>query len=387
MQVITLLQELIKRPSITPNDEGCQTYLAKLLNNAGFTSEHIPFAEVENLWATHGSGAPVLVFAGHTDVVPTGDIKQWHGDPFDPFIKDGYVYGRGSADMKAGVAAMVLAAIDYVKANPNHAGTIAIMLTSDEEGPAQNGIKRLMPYLYERGESIDYAVFTEPSSIETLGDMIKIGRRGSMHGYVTLKGKQGHIAYPDKTANPIHAAGNIIDGLISEVWCEGNHAFQPTSFQISNINGGTGADNVVPGDVKFNFNWRFSTEVTPEDLKSRTIHIIESSLAKTAKASGKIIDYDISWHLSGEPFLTEEKTLVKAMKHVCEDTLGITPVLSTSGGTSDARFVAPFDVEVVEFGPVNKTIHQINESVKISDVEDTKLVLQKLLERLYGQPN
>lgn len=384
MHVITVLQELIKRASITPKDEGCQQYLTNYLKQAGFQTEQIDFAEVKNLWAVHGTGAPVTVFAGHTDVVPTGDISQWSSDPFEPVIKDGYLYGRGSADMKSGVAAMVAAAIDYVKQNPNHKGSIAIILTSDEEGPAQNGIKRLMPFLHARGNKIDYAVFTEPSSVTELGDMLKIGRRGSMHGYLTLKGKQGHIAYPDKTANPIHAAGTIIDKLSSEVWCNGNHAFQPTSFQISNINGGTGADNVVPGDVKFNFNWRFSTELTPEDLQSRTLHIIENCLANTAKQTGKIIDYDIDWHVSGEPFLTEEKTLVKTMKQVCQDVLGITPVLSTSGGTSDARFVAPFGVEVVEFGPVGKTIHQINECVKISDVEGTELVLKKLLERLYG---
>lgn len=380
----TLLLDLLARPSVTPNDAGCMDVLGDYLRNHGFEVETHTFGEVKNFWARHGDSAPLTVFAGHTDVVPVGDEKNWHSPAFEPTERDGYLYARGAADMKSGVAAMCVAAVEFVKANPDYHGSIAIMLTADEEGPAQDGIRKFMPYLVEQGIEMDYAVFTEPSSVEQLGDMIKNGRRGSMHAHLTLFGKQGHVAYPDNAANPIHAMGSIITALSREVWCEGNDSFPATSKQIWSMDGGVGANNVIPGQAELSFNFRFSTELSSQDIEQRVEAIVKRELDNEFSATGKRYTYELTYEVSGEPFLTPEGELVNAMRDACTEVLGITPVLSTSGGTSDARFVAPFGVQVVEFGPVNKTIHQVNECVKISDLQPLTETYQRLLEKLHG---
>ncbi len=379
-----LLNDLLARPSITPNDAGCMDIIGNYLSEHGFHIEEKTFAEVKNFWACHGNGAPLTVLAGHTDVVPPGDEKNWHSPPFQPSERDGYLYARGAADMKSGVAAMCVAAVEFIRANPDYNGSIAIMLTADEEGPAQNGIRKFMPYLVEQGVKMDYAVFTEPSSVNVLGDMIKNGRRGSMHAHLTLFGKQGHVAYPDNAANPIHALGSIITALSREVWCTGNDDFPATSKQIWSMRGGVGANNVIPGEAELGFNFRFSNELTSKAIEARVEEIVQQQLEKEYQETGKRFQYQLSYSVSGEPFLTPEGALVNAMREACTEVLGITPELSTSGGTSDARFVAPFGVQVVEFGPVNKTIHQVNECVKISDLEPLTQTYQRLLEKLHA---
>lgn len=384
MNTKKLLLDLLARPSVTPDDAGCMDILGDYLTKNGFRVETTTFGEVKNFWAIHGDKAPLTVLAGHTDVVPTGDESLWHTPPFTPTEKDGYLYARGAADMKTGVAAMCVAAVDFVNANPDYNGSIAVMLTADEEGPAQDGIRKFMPYLVEQGITMDYAVFTEPSSVEVLGDMIKNGRRGSMHAHIKIIGTQGHVAYPDKAANPIHALGAIITTLSHEVWCQGNDSFPATSKQIWAVNGGVGASNVIPGEANLSLNFRFSTELTSADIERRVEDIIKTELQKEWENTGKSYDYEIRYEVSGEPFLTREGKLVNAMRDACTEVLGVTPVLSTSGGTSDARFVAPFGVQVVEFGPVNATIHQINECVKVADIEPLKNTYQRLLEKLHG---
>lgn len=384
MKTKTLLLDLLSRPSVTPNDAGCMGVLGDYLAANDFEIETVTFGEVKNFWARHGTKAPLTVFAGHTDVVPVGDEAAWHTPPFLPTEKDGYLYARGAADMKTGVAAMCVAAVEFIQANPDYDGSIAIMLTADEEGPAQDGIRKFMPYLVEQGIEMDYAVFTEPSSVEVLGDMIKNGRRGSMQAHLKVLGKQGHVAYPDKAANPIHALGTIITALSREVWCQGNDSFPATSLQIWSVQGGVGASNVIPGEAKLSFNFRFSTELTSAAIEQRVEKIVSTALQKIFQETGKEYTYELSYEVSGEPFLTREGELVNAMRDACTDVLGITPVLSTSGGTSDARFVAPFGVQVVEFGPVNATIHQVNECVKVADIEPLTQTYQRLLENLYG---
>lgn len=383
MNTKTLLLDLLARPSVTPNDAGCMDVIGDYLRQHGFHVEITTFGEVKNFWARHGDSAPLTVFAGHTDVVPVGDESAWHSPAFVPTERDGYLYARGAADMKSGVAAMCVAAVEFVKANPNDGGSVAVMLTADEEGPAQDGIKRFMPYLREQGVEVDYAVFTEPSSVETLGDMIKNGRRGSMHAHLTVFGQQGHVAYPDNAANPLHALGGIVTALSREVWCQGNDSFPATSMQIWAMNGGVGASNVIPGEANLSFNFRFSTELTSTMLEERIEEIVRETLAQERQVTGKAYDYQLTYEVSGEPFLTREGELVNAMRESCQEVLGITPVLSTSGGTSDARFVAPFGIQVVEFGPINKTIHQINECVKIADLEPLMQTYLRLLEKLH----
>ncbi len=370
MNTKKLLLDLLSRPSVTPDDAGCMDVIGDYLQAHGFTVEVATFGEVKNFWARHGTKAPLTVFAGHTDVVPVGDEKLWDSPAFEPTERDGYLYARGAADMKSGVAAMCVAAVEFIKANP---------------GPAQEGIRQFMPYLVDKGIEMDYAVFTEPSSVEVLGDMIKNGRRGSMHAHLKILGKQGHVAYPDNAANPIHALGLIITALSREVWCEGNDSFPATSKQIWSMNGGVGASNVIPGEANLSFNFRFSTELTSEMIEQRVENIVKAELEKEFQETGKAYRYELSYEVSGEPFLTREGELVNAMRDACTEVLGITPVLSTSGGTSDARFVAPFGVQVVEFGPVNKTIHQVNECVKVSDLEPLKNTYQRLLEKLHCQ--
>ncbi len=383
MNLYTLLTTLLTQPSISPNDAGCMDILADYLSQHGFSIETKTFGKVKNFWAIHGNQAPLTVFAGHTDVVPTGDEAEWISPPFKPTEKDGYLYARGAADMKSGVATMCVAAVEFIKANPDYKGSIAIMLTSDEEGEAKDGLRKFVPYLIDKGVQMDYAVFAEPSSVNQLGDMIKNGRRGSLHAHITIIGKQGHIAYPDKAANPIHALGDIISELTNEQWCRGNKYFQPTSLQIWEIDGGTGANNVIPATVQLNCNLRFSSELTSKTISERIENIVKKQINQYNAKTGKDFSYQIVFDISGEPFITPEGDLVNAMRDACTDVLGVTPVLSTSGGTSDARFVAPYGVQVVEFGPVNKTIHQVNECIKIADIEPLKNAYLRLLEKLY----
>ncbi|PID61419.1 MAG: succinyl-diaminopimelate desuccinylase [Gammaproteobacteria bacterium] len=384
MKTKELLLDLLARPSVTPNDAGCMDVLGDYLRAHGFSVEIVTFGDVKNFWARHGDAAPLTVFAGHTDVVPVGDESTWDSPPFEPTARDGYLFARGAADMKTGVAAMCVAAVEFIETNPDYNGSIAVMLTADEEGPAQDGIKKLMPHLVEQGVQMDYAVFTEPSSVEILGDMIKNGRRGSMHAHLKILGKQGHVAYPENAANPIHALGGIVTALSREVWCDGNDSFPATSKQIWSIDGGVGASNVIPGEANVSFNFRFSTELTSEKIAARVEQLVRQTLDDEHQATGKSYDYQLRYEVSGEPFVTREGALVNAMRDACTEVLGVTPVLSTSGGTSDARFVAPFGVQVVEFGPVNKTIHQVNECVKVADIEPLTLTYQRLLEKLHS---
>lgn len=383
MKTKDLLIDLLSRPSVTPDDAGCMDVLGNYLAANGFVIKTIVFGQVKNFWAIHGSQAPLTVFAGHTDVVPAGDESAWHTPPFTPTEKDGYLYARGAADMKTGVAAMCVAAVKFIQANPEYSGSIAIMLTADEEGPAKDGIRQLMPYLVNKGVQMDYAVFTEPSSVSVLGDMIKNGRRGSMQAELEIIGQQGHVAYPDKAANPIHALGAVIRDLTAEVWCSGNNSFSATSLQIWGVSGGLGTHNVVPPTASIGFNFRFSNELNSETIQQRVRALVENSLRQVGRDMGKTFSYKVDFDVSGEPFLTPEGVLVEAMRSACSEVLGITPTLSTSGGTSDARFVAPFGVQVVEFGPVNATIHQVNECVKIADIEPLTQVYYRLLDKIY----
>ncbi len=384
MKTKELLCDLLSRPSVTPDDAGCMQILGDYLRAHGFVIEEITFGEVKNFWARHGDSAPLTVLAGHTDVVPVGDEATWDSPPFQPTERDGYLYARGAADMKSGVAAMCVAAVDFITANPDYHGSIAIMLTADEEGPAQDGIKKLMPHLVEQGVKMDYAVFTEPSSVDVLGDMIKNGRRGSMHVHLKILGTQGHVAYPENAANPIHALGSIVTTLTHEQWCVGNDSFPATSLQIWDIRGGVGADNVIPAEADVSFNLRFSTQLTSESIAARIEEIVQATLTHEKAITGKHYDYQLDYRVSGEPFLTPEGELVNAMRDACREILAVTPVLSTGGGTSDARFVAPFGVQVVEFGPVNQSIHQVNECIRVADLEPLKATYQRLLEKLHG---
>lgn len=379
--VKNLLKQLINCPSVTPDDAGCMPILANYLTAHGFVILRHKIGEVENFWATHGSGSPMTVLAGHTDVVPAGDLNLWHSPPFEATERDGKLYGRGSADMKSGVAAMTVAAVDFVQQNPTHRGTVAILLTADEEGKAQDGLRKFIPYLIEeKGIHMDYAVFTEPSAEQVLGDTIKNGRRGSLHVAVTVYGKQGHVAYPEKAANPIHALGAVIEALVNEPWCAGNAFFPKTSLQIWSVEGGVGANNVIPGEAVLRFNMRYSTEVSSEQLLARIHTLIEQAL----QTQGEAYRFTLSHQLSGEPFLTAEGELVTAMQQSCQKILGRTPKLSTSGGTSDARFIAPYGVQVVEFGVVNDSIHQVNEHVEIAALAPFAAVLLDVLQQLNG---
>lgn len=371
-KTLALCCELIRRQSVTPDDAGCQALMKQHLDKLGFCYTPLPFGDVDNFWAERGNGGPILVFAGHTDVVPTGPAEQWHTPPFEPTLIDGALYGRGTADMKGSLAAMLVACEEFVAAHPDHPGRIGFLITSDEEGDAINGTVRVMEYLQEQGQAIDWCLVGEPSSTSQLGDTIKNGRRGSLGAILTVRGIQGHIAYPHLADNPIHRALPALHALASEVWDQGNDFFPPTSLQLSNIHGGTGATNVIPGTLEVQFNFRFSTEVTDETLRQRTEAIL----------SAHGLDYDIRWNLSGQPFLTPEGELVDAAIAGIKAVTGLDTELSTSGGTSDGRFIAPSGAQVVELGPVNATIHKLNEVVLAADLPRLAAIYREILERL-----
>lgn len=371
---LDLTLDLIRRPSVTPIDADCQTVMAERLAAIGFVIEKMRFGDVDNLWARRGSTAPVLCFAGHTDVVPTGELTRWHSDPFLPEIRDGKLYGRGTADMKSALAAMVVACERFVAEHPQHQGSIAFLITSDEEGPSINGTVKVIETLEARQEKITWCLVGEPSSTTQLGDVIKNGRRGSLNGILTVKGKQGHVAYPHLADNPIHRAAPALSALSAEVWDQGNAFFPATSFQISNISAGTGANNVIPADLTAVFNFRFSTEVTAEQLKARTHALLDQhGLA-----------YDLAWSLSGQPFLTAEGELVAAAQQAIRDVVGIETQLSTSGGTSDGRFIAPTGAQVLELGVLNATIHQIDEHVNVAELDPLTDIYQSIITRLLA---
>ncbi|HSM98290.1 MAG TPA: succinyl-diaminopimelate desuccinylase [Gallionella sp.] len=371
---LALARALIARSSVTPADDGCQDLIAKRLAAIGFRIEAMRCGDVLNLWARRGTTGPLVCFAGHTDVVPAGPIDRWHSDPFAPTERDGRLYGRGAADMKTSLAAFVTAAEAFIAAHPDHRGSIAFLLTSDEEGVAVEGTVRVVDALEARGERIDYCIVGEPTSTSRLGDMIKNGRRGSLSGTLIVKGIQGHIAYPHLVKNPIHMVAPAIAELAATTWDNGNEYFPPTSWQISNMNGGTGATNVVPGTVEIWFNFRFSTASTEQGLKDR-VHAILDKHGVT---------YDLKWELSGKPYLTAKGSLVAAISRAIEQSYGITPELSTSGGTSDGRFIADICPQVIEFGPLNATIHKLNECVGVADIEPLKQTYQRTLEILLG---
>jgi len=354
-----LARNLIARPSVTPADEGCQAVLIERLAAVGFEVERLRYGNVENFWARRGTAGPVLCFAGHTDVVPTGPLEEWQTPPFEPTLREGLLYGRGAADMKSGLAAMTTAAERFVAAHPGHRGTIAFLITSDEEGPSVDGTKRVVETLSARGERIDWCVVGEPSSESVLGDTIKIGRRGSLSGRLTVHGIQGHVAYPHLAENPVHTLAPALAELTSRTWDQGNEHFQPTTFQVSNLNAGTGAPNVIPGELKARFNLRYSPVQTLEGLKQT----VEGILGKHR------VRYTLEWYLSGEPFYTSPGALTQAVCAAVRDITGGVPKLSTGGGTSDGRFIATLGAQVVELGVVNATIHKVNEHVRAADIE------------------
>jgi succinyl-diaminopimelate desuccinylase len=374
-QAIELTQDLISRRSVTPADEGCQLVMRQRLAAAGFRIEPLPFGNVENFWARRGEAAPVLCFAGHTDVVPTGPLGDWHSDPFVPAIRDGLLYGRGAADMKSGLAAMVTATEEFVAASPDHRGSIAFLITSDEEGPSVDGTRRVVERLRERGERIEWCLVGEPSSEATVGDTIKIGRRGSLSGRLTVHGTQGHIAYPQLADNPVHAFAPALAELASRSWDEGTEHFQPTTFQVSNLNAGTGAPNVIPGELKARFNLRYSPVQTLEGLKETVERILRRHGVR----------YTLEWFVSGEPFFTPPGVLSRAVAAAVAEVTGAAPKLSTSGGTSDGRFIAPLGAEVVELGVVNATIHKVNECVRLADIDALHRMYVSMLRKLLGR--
>ncbi|HIF9083984.1 TPA: succinyl-diaminopimelate desuccinylase [Photobacterium damselae] len=369
--VISLAKDLLSRRSVTPEDAGCQDVMIERLRQLGFCIETMVFDDTTNLWARRGTQAPLFVFAGHTDVVPSGPIEQWHTHPFEPTIKDGMLYGRGAADMKGSLACMIVAIERFIAENPDHQGSIGLLITSDEEGPFINGTTRVVDTLEARNEKIDLCIVGEPSSTLVVGDVVKNGRRGSITGDLTVKGIQGHVAYPHLADNPVHRALPALAELAAKTWDNGNDYFPPTSFQIPNINAGTGASNVVPGECQVQFNFRFSTELTDEAIKAQVHKILDQHQ----------LDYHLNWTLSGHPFLTEKGTLVDAVVAAIEEVAHITPELSTSGGTSDGRFIARTGAQVIELGPVNATIHKVNECVKIEDLELLTDMYQKVLEK------
>ena len=371
---LDLSLQLLRQPSVTPEDHTCQTIMADRLSKIGFNIENMRFEDVDNLWARRGTEAPVFCFAGHTDVVPTGKLDAWESDPFKPEIRDGKLYGRGSADMKTALAAMVVASERFVEKHPNHKGSIAFLITSDEEGPSINGTVKVVDTLEARNEKLTWCLVGEPSSTNTLGDIVKNGRRGSLNANLTVKGKQGHVAYPHLAINPIHTAANAIAELCETVWDNGNEYFPATTFQISNINSGTGATNVVPGTLNTLFNFRYSTEVTAEQLKARTLEILDRHG----------VEYDIEWTLSGLPFLTPVGELVNAARTAILNVTGTETELSTSGGTSDGRFIAPMGAQVLELGVLNATIHQINEHVNIDELEPLAEIYEQILVELLA---
>ena len=371
---LQLALEMIEKVSVTPEDAGCQDLMISRLEKVGFKTERLRFGEVENIWLRRGEDGPVFTFAGHTDVVPTGPVEQWNNHPFKPVIKDGELHGRGAADMKGSLAAMVTACERFIELHPDHKGSIAFLITSDEEGPAVNGTVKVVETLEARNEKMTWCLVGEPSSTKLVGDVIKNGRRGSLGCELTVKGIQGHVAYPHLAKNPIHLASPALAELAAEEWDKGNDFFPATSFQISNINGGTGATNVIPGDLQVVFNFRFSTELTEDVLRQRT----ETILDKHG------LDYDIKWNLSGHPFLTDAGALVDAAVEAINDVMDIETELSTAGGTSDGRFIAPTGAQVLELGPCNATIHQVNEHVVAEDLNKLSSMYEKILQKLLA---
>ncbi|KFN48315.1 hypothetical protein N790_06545 [Arenimonas malthae CC-JY-1] len=371
-EVLALARELIARPSVTPDDAGCQALVGERLRRAGFTVQQIDFGDVRNLWATHGSGGEVLCFLGHTDVVPPGPRDAWDSDPFVPTEREGYLYGRGAADMKGSVAAFVLAAEDFVAAYPGHPGTLALLLTSDEEGDAIDGVRKVAEHFKASGQPIHYCITGEPSSKETLGDLLRVGRRGTLSGVLTVKGIQGHVAYPEKARNPIHQAMPALAELCARRWDEGYPEFPPSSFQVSNIHAGTGANNVIPGHCEVVFNFRFNPGWQAAQLEAE----VEAVLARHG------LEYELLWHRGGEPFLTGEGRLRAAARAVLREQLGVVPEENTGGGTSDARFIAPLGAEVVELGPINASIHKVNERVAIDELARLPALYRAIAERL-----
>jgi succinyl-diaminopimelate desuccinylase len=369
---LQLTEELISRASVSPTDGGCQALMIERLEAIGFTVEKLPFGPVMNFWAKRGGSGPVFCFAGHTDVVPSGPIEEWRSDPFSPVIRDGVLYGRGAADMKSGLAAMVTACEEFVGQHPAHRGSIAFLITSDEEGPSVDGTRRVVEVLRARHETIDYCLVGEPSSEIELGDTIKIGRRGSLSGRLTVHGIQGHIAYPQFADNPVHALAPALAELASRTWDHGNAHFQPTTFQVSNIAAGTGAPNVIPGELKARFNLRFSTEQTVEKLKATVEELLQRHQVK----------HTLDWFISGYPFLTVPGELSEAASRAVREQLQITPKLSTGGGTSDGRFIAPMGAQVIELGVVNQSIHKVDECVRVADIDRLHALYRRTLELL-----
>ena len=374
--VFELACELIRRRSVTPEDAGCLPLIGGRLARAGFRVEHLRYGEVDNLWATHGTAGPTLAFLGHTDVVPSGPEASWQSPPFEPTIRDGRLYGRGAADMKGSVAAMVVALEQFVAAHPDHRGRVGLLLTSDEEGPTNlDGVRKVVEHFRTVGERIDWCVVGEPSAKERLGDLIRVGRRGSLSGTLSVRGVQGHVAYPEKALNPIHAFAPALAELTVERWDEGNSDFPPTSFQVSNLNAGTGANNVIPGELKALINFRYCTASRAEDLRAR----IEAILHRHG------LDFVLEWNLSGEPFLTPPGGVLReTVVAICRELCGLDPEQSTGGGTSDGRFIAPMGAEVVEIGPVNATIHKVDECVALEELEQLPSVYRAVCERLLG---
>ncbi len=375
MDTLSLARELIRRPSVSPLDAGCQTLIAELLGKAGFTTEQLRFGDVDNLWARRGSASPALVFAGHTDVVPSGPREQWDVDPFAATVSGDTLMGRGAADMKGSLAAMISAARRFVERYPSFAGSIGLLITSDEEGAADDGTLKVMEALAKRGETFQYCVVGEPSSTEKLGDTVKIGRRGSLSGIMTIRGVQGHVAYPLQVDNPMHALARFVAAVTREPIDAGNEHFPPTTFQMVNVHCDAGAPNVVPGELKCRFNLRYSNVWTHEQLSAR----IEGVLKQLG------IDYELRWRVAGKPFLTPAGRLTSAVAAAVHEETGLTPELSTSGGTSDGRFIAPYGIDVVELGPINATIHKINEVVSISDLERLERIYFRIAELLLTQ--
>lgn len=375
--VLDLTKDLISRASVTPADEGCQQALARRLNAAGFNCETLVFDDVTNLWARRGTQGPLLIFAGHTDVVPTGPLERWSSDPFTPTERNGVLYGRGAADMKSSIAAFVVAVEEFVQQHPDHQGSIGLLITSDEEGPSVNGTVKVCQELQKRGVELNYCIVGEPTSVSVLGDTVKNGRRGSLSGKLTIKGKQGHVAYPHLARNPVHLVAPALLELTNEIWDNGNEYFPATTFQISNMHAGTGATNVVPGTAIIDFNFRFSTASTAQGLKDRVHAILDRHN----------LDYDLAWNQSGEPFLTPKGELSQAISQAILDETGVNTELSTTGGTSDGRFIAKICPQVVEFGPINASIHQIDEHIRVDSLEPLKNVYRRTLENLLLNHN
>jgi len=371
-ETIKLACDLIKLKSVTPEDAGCQKLMINRLESAGFKTQNLPYDDVKNFWAVHGEKGPTLCFAGHTDVVPAGDENFWSHPPFQPTLDGDFLYGRGAADMKGSLAAMITATERFISAYPEHKGRVAFLITSDEEGPALNGTVKAVEYLKSQNEIPEWCLIGEPSSSVITGDIIKNGRRGSLNGELIVRGIQGHVAYPQTADNPIHKISPALDDLAKEHWDDGNSFFPATTFQISNINAGTGATNVIPGEAKVVFNFRFSTEITEDEIKNRTEKILQKNHG----------DYEIKWILSGKPFITEEGELINAAKESIFEVAGLKTQLSTAGGTSDGRFIAPYGSQVLELGPVNATIHKVDECANIKELDCLSYIYQRVLEKL-----